>query len=91
VVCTDPQGPVRRHAAQGSRYAAPGQQPHYNRESQRHGTIYVLGARLPHRGKVWARAFLRYNRLTVIWLLGWLLARLPIPGCVPRMWRRMLL
>jgi len=79
MVCMDPQGPVRRHAAQGARYAAPGQPPHDHRESQRHGTIHVLGARLPHRGTVWVRAFLRYNRLTLIWLLGWLLARLPIP------------
>jgi transposase len=79
VVCMDQQGPIGLHAAQGASYAAPGQEPHYDREYKRHGTIYILGALLPHLGKVWARAFLRYNSLTVIWFLGWLLPRLPIP------------
>jgi transposase len=79
VVCVDQQGPIGLHAAQGASYTAPGQQPHYDREYKRHGTIYILGALLPHLGKAWARAFLRYNSLTVIWFLGWLLPRLPIP------------
>ena len=79
VVCMDQQGPIGLHATQGAKYTAPGQQPHYDREYKRHGTIYTLGALLPHLGKVWARAFLHYNSLTVIWFLGWLLPRLPIP------------
>ncbi len=79
VVCMDQHGPVSLHATQGANYTAPGQQPHYDREYKRHGTVYILGALLPHLGTVWARAFLRYNSLTVIWFLGWLLPRVPIP------------
>ncbi|MGC8489656.1 MAG: IS630 family transposase [Clostridia bacterium] len=80
VACLDQHGPVGLHATQGASYAAPGQQPHYDREYKRHGTIYILGALLPHLGKVWARAFLHYNSLTVIWFLGWLLPQLPLQG-----------
>ena len=79
VVCMDQQGPVGLHAVQGASYAAPGKEPHYDREYKRHGTIYILGALLPHLGRAWARAFLHYNSLTVIWFLGWLLPRLPLP------------
>lgn len=78
VVCFDQHGPIGLHATQGASYAAAGQQPHYDREYKRHGTIYILGALLPHLGQAWARAFLHYNSSTVIWFLGWLLLRLPI-------------
>lgn len=77
VVCLDQHGPVSLHGTQGQKYAAPGQTPHHDAEYKRHGTIYALGALLPHVGTVFVRAFAHYNSLTVIWFLGWLLPQLP--------------
>ena len=77
VICLDQHGPVSLHATQGDTYAAPGKTGHYDAEYKRHGTIYALGALLPHVGNAFVRAFTHYNSLTVIWFLGWLLPQLP--------------
>jgi len=77
VLCMDQLGPLSLHATPGQKYAGPGESPRHDAQYKRHGTIYTLGALLPHLGTVFARAFKHYNSLTVIWFLGWLLPQLP--------------
>ncbi len=76
VVCMDQLGPVSLRPTPGYAYAGPGQRPRHDAEYKRHGTIYALGALLPHSGTAFARAFTHYNSLTVIMFLGWLLPQL---------------
>lgn len=77
VLCLDQKGPVQLRRYPGGGYAPKGKAPRYPSDYVRHGTIYVLGALCPQTGQVWARCFSHYNRLTVIWFLGWLLPQLP--------------
>lgn len=77
VLCLDQKGPVQLRRYPGGGYAPKGKAPRYSSDYVRHGTLYVLGALCPQSGQVWARCFSHYNRLTVIWFLGWLLAQLP--------------
>jgi len=77
VICLDQKGPVSLHATPGAKYARADEQPRHDAEYKRHGTIYTLGALLPHVGTVFARAFKHYNSLTLIWFLGWLIPQLP--------------
>jgi transposase len=77
VLCLDQKGPVQLRRYPGGGYAPKGKAPRYPSDYVRHGTLYVLGALCPQTGQVWARCFSHYNRLTVIWFLGWLLSQLP--------------
>lgn len=77
VVCLDQLGPVSLHATPGHQYAGPGREPHHDAEYKRHGTIYTLGALLPHLGTVFARSFMHYNALVLILFLGSFLRLLP--------------
>jgi transposase len=77
VLCLDQKGPVQLRRYPGGGYAPKGKAPRYPSDYVRHGTLYVLGALCPQTGQVWARCFSHYNRLTVIWFLGWLLPQLP--------------
>lgn len=77
VLCLDQKGPVQLRRYPGGGYAAKGKAPRSPSDYVRHGTLYVLGALCPQTGQVWARCFSHYNRLTVIWFLGWLLPQLP--------------
>jgi transposase len=77
VLCLDQKGPVQLRRYPGGGYAKKGRAPRYSSDYVRHGTLYVLGALCPQTGQVWARCFSHYNRLTVIWFLGWLLPQLP--------------
>jgi transposase len=77
VLCIDQKGPVQVRDYPGGGYAPKGKAPRRPSDYVRHGVLYVLGALSPHTGQVWARCFTRYNRLTVIGFLGWLLRQLP--------------
>ncbi len=77
VLCIDQKGPVQIRDYPGGGYAPKGKPPRRPSEYKRHGILYVLGALCPHTGQVWARCFTKYNRLTVICFLGWLLRQLP--------------
>src|SRR5712691_844928 len=86
VLCLDQKGPVQLRRYPGGGYAPKGQAPRYPSDYVRHGTIYVLGALCPQTGQVWARCFSHYNRLTVIWFLGWLLPQLPADQAIYLVW-----
>ncbi len=78
VVCLDQLGPISLRTTPGHQYAATtGEEPRHDAEYKRRGTIYTMGALLPHLGTVFARSFQRYNSLVLIWFLGSFLRVLP--------------
>jgi transposase len=78
VLCLDQKGPVQIRRYPGGGYAPAGKAPPRQSDYVRNGTLYALGALNPQTGQVFCRAFTKYNRFTVVWFLGWLLARLAL-------------
>ena len=77
VIRLDQKGPVSLHATPGDKYAGAHEEPRHDAEYKRSGTLYALGALIPHLGTVFARACKHYNSLTLIWFLGWFMPQLP--------------
>jgi DDE superfamily endonuclease/Winged helix-turn helix len=86
VLCLDQKGPVQLRRYPGGGYAPKRKTPRSPSDYVRHGTLYVLRAFCPQTGQVWARCFSHYNRLTVIWFLGWLLPHLPADREIYLIW-----
>lgn len=78
VLCLDQKGPVQIRRYPGGGYTKAGRAPRRPSDYVRHGTLYALGALNPQTGRVYCRAFSRYNRWTVLWFLGWLLRQLSL-------------
>jgi len=77
ILCFDQKGPVQFKRRGGRHYQPKGKPKHIPETYTRYGTGYLLATLNPHTGQVWQRCFQKYNSGTVIWFLGWLLAKLP--------------
>ena len=77
VLCIDQKGPVQFKIWGGYAYRPQGKPERVSHQYKRLGTGYLLAALNPHTGEVRGRCFLKYNSMTVIWFLTWLLPQLP--------------